>query len=82
MSGVPLKACSHMAGFIGEEAPVWDIGEHYAKGEQRDMLVKTEPHGTALSKSFKGADGKLRAVVLMRGHGMTVRPQRPKHEWC
>lgn len=66
---VPLRACYHMAAFIGASgAPVFDIGDHYRGDDVPDMLVRSEHTGAALAKCFD--DGE--AVALMRGHGFTV----------
>lgn len=62
----PLKALIHMAAFLGDKAaPVFEIRD--VLGDDNSILV-TEPRtGAALARTL--AD---RAVVLMRGHGMTV----------
>ena len=62
--GATLKAISHMGGFIGEGAPVFEIRDTVAAS---DMLVKTPELGAALAKSL-GKHG----MVLMRGHGATM----------
>lgn len=73
ISGVPLRACYHMAGFLGRDVPVWDIGEFWREGDRRDMLVSNGYFGEALAKSFGVEGGKPeKAAVLMRGHGFTV----------
>lgn len=61
---VTLKAISHMGGFIGAAAPVFEIRD---TNEASDMLVKTPELGAALAKSL-GKHG----MVLMRGHGATM----------
>jgi len=63
--GAPLKAISHMGGFIGEGAPVFEIRN--AAGRSSDMLVCTPALGAALAQSL-GQHG----MVLMRGHGATM----------
>jgi ribulose-5-phosphate 4-epimerase/fuculose-1-phosphate aldolase len=69
IAGVPLRACYHMAAFIGASgAPVFDIGDHYHVDDVPDMLVRSEHTGAALAKCFD--DGE--AVALMRGHGFTA----------
>ncbi|KAK0621758.1 class II aldolase and Adducin N-terminal domain-containing protein [Bombardia bombarda] len=69
ISGVPLKACYHAAGFIGSKgAPVYDIANHFEEGDGKDMLVRYEHLGSALAALFDGGN----SVVLMRGHGFTV----------
>jgi ribulose-5-phosphate 4-epimerase/fuculose-1-phosphate aldolase len=62
--GSTLRAISHMGGFIGEGAPVFEIRGTDPKS---DMLVKTPELGAALAKSL-GSHG----MVLMRGHGATM----------
>ena len=63
--GSMLRPVSHMGGFIGAGAPVFEIRE--AVGPSSDMLVRTPQLGVALAKSL-GAH----SIVLMRGHGSTV----------
>jgi HCOMODA/2-hydroxy-3-carboxy-muconic semialdehyde decarboxylase len=63
--GVPLKPVSHMGGFIGTGAPVYEIRD--AGGPATDMLVRTPELGVALAQSLGAA-----SIVLMRGHGSTV----------
>jgi ribulose-5-phosphate 4-epimerase/fuculose-1-phosphate aldolase len=64
VTGVPMKALFHMAAFVGDGLPVWDIADAQ-KGT--DMLVKTPYLGQALARSLGG-----KPAVLMRGHGATV----------
>lgn len=69
ISGVPLKAVSHMCGFLGASgSPVFDTADHMTEGEVPDLLVRTENMGAALAKCFDGGN----TVTLMRGHGLTV----------
>jgi HCOMODA/2-hydroxy-3-carboxy-muconic semialdehyde decarboxylase len=63
--GASLKPISHMGGFIGEGAPVFEIRD--AGGPATDMLVKTPELGAALANSLG-----LYPMVLMRGHGATM----------
>lgn len=77
ISGVPFQPCFHMAGFLGTSTPVFDIGSYYEPGDRRDMLVSNTRFGSALASYFADADGgsgdaPAHAVVLMRGHGLTV----------
>ena len=62
----PLKALIHVAAFLGDKpAPVFEIRD--VLGDDNRILV-TEPRtGAALARTLDD-----RAVVLMRGHGMTV----------
>ena len=75
ISGVPLKPCYHMAGFLGlgGQVPVWDIGDAFEASDVKDMLVRNTHLGGSLAKSFgPEAQEPNHAVVLMRGHGLTV----------
>ena len=64
VSTVPLRPVYHLAGFITEGIPIFDIRK--AAG-MTDMLVKNSTLGRALAQAL----GKQPAV-LMRGHGMAV----------
>ncbi|HEY7647979.1 MAG TPA: class II aldolase/adducin family protein [Methylomirabilota bacterium] len=59
-----LKPIYHMAAFLGEGAPVFEIRRF---GGVTDMLVRTPALGQALAQTL-GADSAL----LMRGHGGVV----------
>ncbi|KAI9705366.1 MAG: hypothetical protein M1820_005196 [Bogoriella megaspora] len=82
ISGVPMHACYHMAGFLGTRTPVWDIANAYQDGDTKDMLVRNTRLGASLAESFAdtGNGGKPtgseeeppNSVVLMRGHGLSV----------
>lgn len=63
--GASLRPVSHMGGFIGEGAPVFEIRNTAGPGS--DMLVRNNELGAALAKSL----GKHN-LVLMRGHGSTA----------
>lgn len=65
VKGVPLRAIFHMAGFVGQGAPVFEIRE--AGGDATDLLISSNHLGRALAEKFDGHD-----IVLMRGHGSTV----------
>jgi ribulose-5-phosphate 4-epimerase/fuculose-1-phosphate aldolase len=77
-SGVPLRACYHMAGFLGTGVPVWDIADAQNPDDVNDLLVRNTHLGGSLAEAFgvNGDGGKDTApqhvVVLMRGHGFTV----------
>ncbi len=60
-----LRAVFHMAGFIGEEAPLFEIRD--AAGPATDLLISSPEFGAALAQCCGGHD-----IVLMRGHGSTV----------
>ncbi|KAF2165174.1 hypothetical protein M409DRAFT_67443 [Zasmidium cellare ATCC 36951] len=74
MSGVPLKPCFHMAGFLGTRTPVWDIAKCWQEGDERNFLVSNTRLGASLAERFEGdsISGPELAAVLMRGHGLTV----------
>jgi len=61
---VPLRPVFHMAAFVGEGLPNYEIRD-FQKGT--DLLVKTPFLGQALAKTLGGAP-----AALMRGHGATV----------
>ena len=63
-SSVPMRAMYHMAAFVAEGVPVFDIR---AAAGATDLLVKTPALGVALARSL-GA----KPAVLMRGHGAVV----------
>jgi ribulose-5-phosphate 4-epimerase/fuculose-1-phosphate aldolase len=65
VKGVSLKAIFHMAGFVGQGAPVFEIRD--AGGDATDLLISNNQLGRALAAQFVGHD-----IVLMRGHGSTV----------
>lgn len=60
-----LRAMFHMAGFVGQKAPVFEIRE--AGGDSTDLLISSNFLGRALAEKFDKSD-----IVLMRGHGSTV----------
>ena len=62
---VRLRAVSHMAGFIGTEAPLFEIRD--GGGPATDLLIRSPELGKALARSLGAAN-----IVLMRGHGSTV----------
>lgn len=65
VKGTPLRAIFHMAGFIGEAAPVFEIRD--AGGDGTDLLITDNRLGAALAATFANTD-----IALMRGHGSTV----------
>jgi len=64
VTGVPMRPIYHMASFIGDGVPNFEI-RRFEKGT--DLLVKTAKLGRALAKTL----GKSPAS-LMRGHGAVV----------
>lgn len=65
VKGHRMKAVFHMAGFVGQGTPVFEIRE--AGGDATDLLISSTHLGRALAEKFDGHD-----IVLMRGHGSTV----------
>jgi HCOMODA/2-hydroxy-3-carboxy-muconic semialdehyde decarboxylase len=64
VTGVPLRPIFHMAAFIGEGVPVFEVRD-FERGT--DLLVKTP----ALGRALAGVLGS-RPAALMRGHGAVV----------
>ncbi len=60
-----LQPIFHMAGFIGTQAPVFEIRERF--GECTDLLIRDRAKGAEFAKCFANHD-----IALMRGHGSTV----------
>ena len=61
VTGVPLRPVFHMAAFLGEGVPVFEIRK---AGGVTDMLIRNNALGQALAESL----GK-KPAVLLRGHG-------------
>jgi ribulose-5-phosphate 4-epimerase/fuculose-1-phosphate aldolase len=62
----PLKALIHMANFIGADpVPVFDLED--VEGPHNGMLILNTRAGAGVAKALGN-----RAIVLLRGHGMTV----------
>jgi ribulose-5-phosphate 4-epimerase/fuculose-1-phosphate aldolase len=64
VTGVPLRPVFHMAAFVGEGLPNFEIRNAQTG---TDLLVKTPFLGRALASALGGAP-----AALMRGHGATV----------
>jgi len=64
VSSVPLRAVAHMAAFVGEGVPVFEIRE---VDGMTDMLVSNPKRGQALAKVLGD-----HPAALMRGHGAAV----------
>lgn len=60
----PMRAMYHIAAFLAEGVPVFEIRE---AGGMTDMLVRNGPLGKALADALGS-----KAVALMRGHGDVV----------
>lgn len=65
LQDVRLRPLFHMAGFIGDHAPIFEIRDIF--GEDTDLLIRDRERGKALANCFADHD-----IVLMRGHGSTV----------
>ena len=63
-SDVPMRAMYHMAAFVADGVPVFDIRK--AAGVT-DLLVKDAPLGRALAKTLG-----TKSALLMRGHGAVI----------
>src|SRR3954470_5172120 len=61
VTGVPMRPIYHMASFIGDGVPNFEIRD---VEQGTDLLVKTPKLGAALAKTLGGS-----AATLMRGHG-------------
>ena len=64
VTGVPMRPIYHMASFVGEGIPNFEIRD-FEKGT--DLLVKTAPLGKALAQVLSS-----KPAALMRGHGAVV----------
>lgn len=64
VTAVPMRPIFHMAAFIGEGLPVFEIRDYE---KNTDLLIKNSFLGNALAKTL-GA----KPAALMRGHGATV----------
>ena len=64
VSTVPLQPISHMAAFLGEGVPVFEIRK---TGGVTDMLIRSPALGHALAVSLGD-----KPAALMRGHGAVV----------
>ncbi|HWF40140.1 MAG TPA: class II aldolase/adducin family protein [Candidatus Acidoferrales bacterium] len=65
VSGETLRPIYHMAGFIGDGAPLFDIRK--ASGQMTNMLISDGALGRALAQSLGN-----KPMALMRGHGAVV----------
>lgn len=64
VTGVPLRAIAHIASFLVEPAPVWEIRD---AGITQGLLVTNNEQGKSLARTL--GEGP---VALMRGHGNVV----------
>ncbi|KXX81623.1 Methylthioribulose-1-phosphate dehydratase [Madurella mycetomatis] len=73
----PLRATIHMAGYLGQRTPVFDISRHYLPNDTQDLLVDNERLGAALAAEFSDGDTHEaqdlpdHELVLMQSHGFT-----------
>jgi ribulose-5-phosphate 4-epimerase/fuculose-1-phosphate aldolase len=65
VKGVTLQPIYHMSAFLGQGTPVFEIRN--VGGCSTDMLIRNRQLGEALAQDLSDS-----AVVLMRGHGVTV----------
>ncbi|KAI4253645.1 MAG: hypothetical protein L6R42_007507 [Xanthoria sp. 1 TBL-2021] len=83
IGGVPFQPTYHLAGgFIGEEAPVFEIADYYAPNDTQDLLVNKPRFGQALANTFLTSAHNASSaadvlepdynLVLQRGHGFTT----------
>jgi ribulose-5-phosphate 4-epimerase/fuculose-1-phosphate aldolase len=63
-SAVPLRPLYHMASFIGDGVPVFDIRK---SAGVTDMLIRNQPLGQALAETLG-----TKSAALMRGHGAVI----------
>jgi HCOMODA/2-hydroxy-3-carboxy-muconic semialdehyde decarboxylase len=64
VTGEPLRAVSHIASFLAQEPPVWEIRD---VGITQGLLVTNNEQGASLARTLGD-----RPVALMRGHGNLV----------
>ena len=65
VTGVPLRPIMHMAGFLPQRVPIFEVRD--VDGDNNNILVLNTKTGTGLAKALGQS-----SVVLMRGHGMSV----------
>ncbi len=65
VKGVPFRPAFHMAAFIGEAAPIFEIRD--VAGDETDLLIRDNRLGAALAKTIGSG-----TLALMRGHGATI----------
>jgi ribulose-5-phosphate 4-epimerase/fuculose-1-phosphate aldolase len=72
VTGVAMRPIMHLAGFLPQNAPVFDI--RTVSGENNRITVGSKEEGAALAKVLGNSP-----VVLMRGHGDAVVGPSIKH---
>ena len=78
--GGSMRPIWHMAGFLGENVPVFDPHDIYGEGDKQNLLITNHRLGEALASMFadpaSGPSGRNtlpdRTVVLQRGHGFVT----------
>ena len=71
-TAVPLRPMNHIAGFLGDGVPVFEIRD--SGGPATDMLIRNPSLGHALAAAMGP-----HSVVLMRGHGSVAAAQSVRH---
>ncbi len=71
-TGVPLRPMNHIAGFLADGVPVFEIRK--TAGPASNMLISNSRLGQALAQTLGG-----HAVALMRGHGSVAAGQSVRH---
>lgn len=69
-----------MAGFVGEEVPLFDIADYYLRNDTQNMLVSNTRFGDALADMFSTPVNNITknntesdyTLVLQRGHGFAT----------
>ncbi len=72
VTGVALRPIMHMAGFLPQNVPTFEIRD--VEGPDNGMLVQNSVVGAALARTLGPG-----SVVLMRGHGMAVAGPSVRH---
>lgn len=80
ISEVPFQPTYHMAGFVGEEVPVFDIADYYLPNDTQNMLISNTRFGDALADTFSTPANNVTksnrepdyTLVLQRGHGFAT----------
>ena len=72
VSGEPLKPIYHMAAYLGDGVPLFDIRK--STGKMTNMLVSDAALGHALAQTLGN-----QAAALMRGHGAVVVGESLQH---
>ncbi|KAF2146744.1 uncharacterized protein K452DRAFT_314973 [Aplosporella prunicola CBS 121167] len=84
LSGVHLQPIWHMAGFLGDEVPIFDPRSVYNETDKHNLLVNNKVLGGAMAALFGTQPGPLgpspkNTVVMQRGHGFTTWGLSIKH---